>query len=168
MTSLEIILNQNPKEPMVTKSLILANALSWLNSPYIWGGQSPLIGFDCSGLVISILQIEGKFIGDTTAQGLYLHFKDRGYVETGYPEFGCLAFYGKSVNKITHVAYCLDDGMIIEAAGGDSTTTTVERAKKQNAYVRLRKVRYRKDLVAILNERDNVLPFSRITKKEHK
>lgn len=150
--------------------LILINyAASLLGLPYIWGGQSPLVGFDCSGLVIHLKMSEGEFPQrqDATSQGLYLYFKDKGYINTGHPTFGCLAFYGKSVNEITHVAYCLDDETIIEAAGGGSKTLTRKDAERDHAFVRLNPIKYRKDLVAVLSKKENVLPF-RAAKKKNK
>ena len=145
------------------KDLMLSYAISMVGLPYIWGGDSPLEGFDCSGLVIELLKAEGRFpVGDdTTAQGLYLYFKDQGFQSTGAAERGCLAFYGKSVNEITHVAYCLDEKHVIEAAGGNHTTITPEIAKKQNAHVRIRQIRYRKDFLTVINKKNNVRFFNK-------
>jgi cell wall-associated NlpC family hydrolase len=143
--------------------LTVTYALSFLGVPYIWGGQSPE-GTDCSGFVIQVLQAEGvlpnKF--DATSQGLHTYFKVNGAKSSRSPFNGCLAFYGKSVDQITHVALCLDQDTVIEAAGGDSTTNTVKDAAARGAHVRIRKLRYRKDLVDLLStDIKKVVPFKK-------
>jgi len=155
---------------MDVEDIILAQAMKWVDTPYIWGGQSVFRdgGVDCSGLVGNLKTIEGEFIGDTTAQGFYFHYRNKGHIETGFPQFGDLLFYGKSKNQISHVAYSLGNGIIIESGGGNKTTKTVEIARKQNACVRLKPIGHRKDLVSILTAKDNVIQFSKITKKQSK
>lgn len=128
-----------------SKALLRDYALSHLGLPYRWGGDDPLQGYDCSGLVVELLKSTGilphKF--DTTAQGLYNKYEaDRVKV----PQFGALAFYG-SKGKITHVSFCLSKTECIEAGGGGSRTKTPEDAAKHNAYIRIRPIKYRNDLV---------------------
>ena len=135
---------------------------TFLGKPYKWGGQSPW-GVDCSGLVILLLQADGKLPKgfDTNAQGLYTYFIVNGAYEAPTPRRGCLIFYGKSKKQITHVGICLNDFQIIEASGGDSTTTTVERAIEQDAFVRISPYNSRSDIVAIVHsDIGNVLPFA--------
>jgi cell wall-associated NlpC family hydrolase len=63
--------------------------------------------------------------------------------------FGALCFYGKP-EDITHVGVALTQRTMIEAGGGGSKTLTLEDAIKQNALVRLRPIRRRSDLVAVI------------------
>jgi len=63
---------------------------------------------------------------------------------------GSLCFYGKSVNAITHIAMMINEYQVIEAGGGDSTTVTLEEAKKRGACVRVKAFGHRKDLVATI------------------
>lgn len=117
-------------------------ALQHVGLPYIWGGDDPIIGFDCSGLVQELLASMGRAPAvDQTAQGLF----NLGWPDCD-PKLGAVAFYG-SAQKITHVALCLDETTIVEAGGGGSKTITAQDAAKQNAYVRLRPVFRRKDFV---------------------
>jgi cell wall-associated NlpC family hydrolase len=129
--------------------LLLRYALSFVGLPYIWGGDDPILGFDCSGLVQEILASAGMDPpGDQTAQGLYNFFeKTSAYNKYG---LGALAFYGESVTKITHVAFMIDTYRVVEAGGGGSSSKTANDAAKLNAYVRVRLVKHRKDLVAVL------------------
>lgn len=126
--------------------------LRFVGLPYLWGGDDPILGFDCSGLAQEVLSSVGKDPdGDQTAQQLYETFKSKSVGLAGLPEKGSLAFYGKSVTQITHVAVCIGDGLILEAGGGRSATTTAEAAAKQNAYIRVRPMRRRADLVAVVD-----------------
>lgn len=122
-------------------------AMSFLGSPYIWGGDDPT-GWDCSGLVQEILaSVNMDPPGDQTASGLYAHFMRERH--TLKAKAGSLAFYGKT--KISHVAFMIDDWRVIEAGGGGSKTRTADDAAAQNAFVRIRPVYRRTDLVRILH-----------------
>lgn len=125
-------------------------ALAFVKIPYRFGGNYPPTGLDCSGLVCEILKAGGA-IGnkeDLSAQELFNRFQDNGRWNAYSP--GTLVFYGESTAKITHVAWMIGSGMVIEAGGGLSTTVTLEDAEKQNAFVRVRQWNYRKDFVAII------------------
>lgn len=132
-------------------NILVDYAMSFLGKPYRWGGDDPILGFDCSGLIQEILASVGEDPpGDQTADSLYRYFKTRGNIRdvvSAYP--GDLAFYG-TPKKITHVSFCLDHGRCIEAAGGNESTKTTADASRQNAYVRIRPIRTRKDLVNII------------------
>ena len=117
-------------------------AMKFQGIPYIWGGENPHIGFDCSGFVIWILQVfELLPSGDWTAEGLRQHFQS-----TAAPQSGDLVFYGKP-NHASHVMLCIGDGLCIGASGGDSTCTTEEIAKKKNAMVKIKRIDYRDDII---------------------
>lgn len=127
-------------------------AMRLVGLPYRWGGDDPIKGFDCSGLVIEILQSYGLLPKgfDGSAQALYdLFSKAEGSV-MGRRELGSLVFFGKSVTQINHVGFMVDERRMIEAGGGGSTTTNEDAAAAQNAFVRLRPVKWRPDLVAVV------------------
>jgi cell wall-associated NlpC family hydrolase len=124
-------------------------ALSLLGLPYKWGGQNPLQGFDCSGLVQEILASVGTDPkGDQTAQALLNYFSRHGHISE--PRTGALSFYGLSISGIRHVGFCLNEYQMIEAAGGDSKTLTMKDAIKDDAYVRIRPIMYRSDFIHCL------------------
>lgn len=102
---------------MTNIDICTAVAFSYLRVPYIWGGDSDK-GLDCSGLVQLIFEpigLDPK--GDQTAQMLYNCYKTK---ETNVILEGCILFFGKSKDNITHVAYALSPTYMIEAAGGNS------------------------------------------------
>ena len=119
---------------------VISTLLSQLGKPYIWGGQSPLIGWDCNGLIHWGLDSAGLDTPtDRSAQGLFDWFDVHGERDPR-PGAGVLAFYGKSVAEITHVAFMLDRFRIIEAGGGDRSCLTLADAIQKRAYVRIRHV----------------------------
>ncbi len=132
--------------------LSIANnyAASFLGLPYIWGGDHPMNGYDCSGLVQEILASIGLDPqGDQTAQTLYTELQIGGAV-AATPRVGGVLFFGKNLQNITHVAYCMSETEMIEAGGGGSKTKTTKDAIAQKAFVRIRPISRRKDLVACL------------------
>lgn len=124
-------------------------AMEFVGLPYRWGGDDTIDGFDCSGLVQELLAVVGMDPpGDQTAQGLYEYFQL--YGSATIAEFGALCFYGKSHNEITHVGMALNEELMIEAGGGGSNTTSPSAASAHNAYIRIRPINHRKDLVSII------------------
>lgn len=128
--------------------ILTVYAMSFLGTPYKWGGANPIEGMDCSGLVQEVLRSVGMDPpGDQTAQSLYEHFNKQGQNQVGP---GALVFYGSDLKKITHVAFCIDDNHCIEAGGGGALTLTREDAARKSAFVRIRPVKNRKDVVAVV------------------
>ena len=127
-------------------------AMSFLGTPYRFGGANRLQGLDCSEFVQELLRSVGLDPpGDQNAQALFDHFSTAG--EWNRHGMGALAFYGKDAKHIGHVAMMLDTFRIIEAGGGDATTTTREAAEARGAMVRVRLLKARPDLVAVIRPR---------------
>ncbi len=127
--------------------LLKVYALSFIGTPYNFGGDDPMSGFDCSGLTCELLRAASlvPYNFRTNAQGLFNLLKPIATVSA--PALGAIAFFGKGPNEIVHVAFCLDAETMIEAGGGDSTTASEAIASKQNAFVRLRPTRFRRDFL---------------------
>lgn len=128
----------------------LATMVMWAawGRPYKWGGDDPMDGFDCSGVVIEALRSVGLLprSGDWSAATLHGMFP-----AVSTPQEGCLAFWAGSNGMINHVAYCLDGEHCIEAGGGGSTTTSESAAIAQNAYTRVRTLSSRPGLVSFVD-----------------
>ncbi len=120
--------------------IALRYAWAFQGTWYKWGGDDPS-GFDCSGLVVEVLQAVGLMDArrDLGAQALFQHYPP---VRSALP--GCLAFWGAGPQAIGHVEMCIalcgDQVLTIGAKGGGSKTLTVEDAIRQNAFVKVRPV----------------------------
>lgn len=124
-------------------------ALSFLGVPYKWGGSNPISGIDCSGLAQEILAASGlDKPGDQNAQAIYDNLLPISH--SGVMGPGAFCFYGSDTEHIIHVTYAVNQFQCVGANGGGSNTLTQHDADKTNAFVKLRPVDYRKDLVAIL------------------
>ena len=125
-------------------------AKSFIGVPYIYGGNNPIGGMDCSGLVCECLKAVGILSSheDFTARGLLEHLVNVGYPIYEKPQAEFILFFGGSINKISHVGIAIDDKLMIESGGGDSLTVTIDAAKKSNAFVRIRPIR--KDLIVVI------------------
>ncbi len=129
---------------MLPQVVLYDYAMRLVGLPYRWGGDDSVDGFDCSGLCVELLQSAGVFPKgkDSTASGLY-DFYALGATET--PSFGSLVFFG--LPAISHIAFCLNKDLMLEAGGGGSKTTSREAAVEQNAFVRIRPIKWRNDIV---------------------
>lgn len=125
-------------------NLIVQYAMRFVGLPYRWGGDDPMAGFDCSGFVLEVLAAFGFKLPDQNAASLYVWCKTNNY--RNEVRAGSLAFFGKD-GDITHVGLCINTDLMIEAGGGGSQTVDLEAAVKQNAYLRVRPIRSRKDFV---------------------
>jgi cell wall-associated NlpC family hydrolase len=93
-------------------SVIVADAETYLGTPYVWGGESPGHGFDCSGLVQWVYAEAGITL-PRVAQDQY----DAGpHVPAGatlYP--GDLVFFGSGPSAVEHVGIYVGNGDMIDA-----------------------------------------------------
>ena len=120
----------------------------YIGFPYLWGGQSPLNGFDCSGLVVEVLKSVG-LISDTadfTAQQFYYIFK-----HVNAPSKGYLVCYGSSPSNVTHIGICIDEELMIESAPGGSKVDSIKSAIKTDSRVRIRPIMRRIDIVGYVD-----------------
>ncbi len=128
---------------------MLMYALLYVGVPYKWGGNNPVEGFDCSGFVQECFKSVGiDPAGDQTAQALYDRLSKKNL--RSQLARGSVLFFGKTRERISHVSIALNDTLMVEAGGGDSTVKTSQDAAKKNAFVRIRPINNRSDLVAVL------------------
>ena len=115
----------NTKLPIDDVGKILKNLLQ---VPYKWGGKSSL-GFDCSGLVQSVLNSFGfKIPRDAHDQFKFFHdFR----IDINDAQYGDLHFFGTK-KKVNHVAFCSGDMGLIHAQGFVKEETLNAGDKKFN------------------------------------
>ncbi|MDE3206340.1 MAG: C40 family peptidase [Acidobacteriota bacterium] len=87
-------------------------ALAQVGTPYIWGGETPGVGFDCSGLVQAAYAAAGVRL-PRTAQEQY----DTGtLLPPGTPLLpGDLVFFGSGPGSVTHVGLVVGPGQMVDA-----------------------------------------------------
>lgn len=126
---------------------MISYSLRFIGVPYIWGGNHPALGYDCSGFVQEILASVGLDPrGDQSAQTLYTELKQGNWKEGLQP--GSLLFFGNGPYQITHVALALSNDQMIEAGGGGHKCIVKEDSIRENAFIRIRPIR--KDLVSAI------------------
>ena len=95
------------------KDQVVKTCLEYLNSPYLWGGNSPY-GIDCSGLTQMSYALHGIQIPrdacDQADVGESVDFLEEA-------EAGDLIYFDNSEGKITHVGILLPESKIIHASG---------------------------------------------------
>jgi len=114
----------------------------WIGHFYLWSGDDPS-GFDCSGLIVEVLQGVGLIPhkSDYTANALYGIFKDR---KRSHGRKGHLVFWMNSTqDRMIHVEMMVDNYHVVGASGGGSKTKTIADAIRDNAFVKMRPLGYR-------------------------
>ena len=93
---------------------MLEEAEKYLGTPYVWGGSTPEIGFDCSGYVCWVLNESGWDVGRTTANGLW---QQATKISEAEAKPGDLVFFEGTYDTpgASHVGIYVGDGMMISA-----------------------------------------------------
>jgi cell wall-associated NlpC family hydrolase len=101
----------------VVRAEIVKTARSFIGIPYLWGGDSPETGFDCSGLVAACYHLNG----------LDLPRVSRDQFSVGTPidrdelAPGDLVFFATNGEEISHVGIYVGGGRFIHAPGKGKT-----------------------------------------------
>jgi cell wall-associated NlpC family hydrolase len=87
-------------------------ALAQVGTPYVWGGETPGVGFDCSGLVQAAYFVAGialpRVAQDQFNTGPALPFG-------AALEPGDLVFFGQNWRDVTHVGLVVMPGFMVDA-----------------------------------------------------
>ena len=96
----------------MTANELVAYATNLIGTPYVWGGNTPAQGLDCSGLLYYIQKKAGSEVEDMTASGYSTIGKK---IDIGQKKPGDFLFFGRPV---THCAIYVGNGYMIESRGG--------------------------------------------------
>ena len=95
----------------MTANELVENAKELIGVKYVWGGNTPAQGLDCSGLLYYIQKKAGSEVGDMTASG---YSKLGMKIANGCQKAGDFLFFGRPV---THCAIYVGNGYMIESRG---------------------------------------------------
>jgi hypothetical protein len=128
------VANQRKYGTPYLRGELVKTAETFIGVPYLWGGNSAETGFDCSGLTMTVYQLNGL--------DLPRHSGDQ--FETGTPvaldelQPGDLVFFHTRGNeKISHVGIFVGEGAFIHAAGAGKN---IRRDSLSSAYYQARYV----------------------------
>ena len=122
-----------------------------LGKPYIWGGDDPMRGYDCSGLAqdgFSMFAMDDP--QDSTADKMWNQW-DQGYMESrrvAAAHLGDIIFFGKP-ERASHVAIAVDHRTMFHAGGGRQSTINREKAIAQNAFMKFAHIDSRLDKLGV-------------------
>ena len=100
--------------PTASASRVLQTADRYVGVPYVWGGNTPESGFDCSGFTKYVFARQGITLPRTSREqaragrGVSLDF--------GAFEPGDLLLFAEPNEAVSHVAIYVGDGRIIHAS----------------------------------------------------
>lgn len=102
----------------MTANELVAYATNLIGTPYVWGGNTPARGLDCSGLLYYIQKKAGSEVEDMTASGYSTIGKK---IDIGQKKPGDFLFFGRPVS---HCAIYVGNGYMIESRGGRKNTAS--------------------------------------------
>jgi cell wall-associated NlpC family hydrolase len=105
---------------------LVRSARSFLGVPYLWGGASAETGFDCSGLTMTVYQLNGLDLPRTSRE----QFGSGTSVDRSSLAKGDLIFFADTGDKISHVGIYAGDGLFIHAPGKGKKIRTDPLAKE--------------------------------------
>ncbi len=146
--------------PLDTRRLIAIKTMSDLNGlPYLWpcsengyAGKDPADGgMDCSGSInwarFCAGLIPAGYGRSHNADDMYREAIEQGRLVVGRETLpGDLVFYGTE-EHIIHVMMLIGDNKCIGEQGGGPRCKTIEIGKQVNAFMKIRSVAYRPDIV---------------------
>ena len=97
---------------LLDKESMLQKALSYLNTPYLWGGRTSA-GIDCSGYVQLLYKLMGIALPRDASQQVAVG----NTIDLENTQSGDLAFFKNIEGRVVHVGLMLDNTRIIHASG---------------------------------------------------
>jgi len=107
---------------------MIALSKRFIGLPYTWGGMSPL-GLDCSGFA----QLVYKLSGIPILRDAGIQMTDSGLLEVpkGQEKPGDLVFFGRALDRISHVGMMIEDGNFINATTSGAPIVQIDRLAEE-------------------------------------
>lgn len=100
--------------PTATAARVLQTADRYVGVPYVWGGNSPESGFDCSGFTKYVFAKQGIALPRTSRE--QVRAGRAVALDYGAFEPGDILLFAEPNEAISHVAIYVGDGRIIHAS----------------------------------------------------
>lgn len=123
----ERLMGQAPQKKLDAIALV-ADAAELLGKPYVWGGETPQVGFDCSGLIVYLFQKQGISLPRTVAT-----IWNAG-TPVSAPSVGDIVFFATSGSGPSHAGIYIGNQQFIHS--GSSTGVTI--SSLNNSYWKVR------------------------------
>ncbi|WP_044736047.1 peptidoglycan-binding protein [Geobacillus kaustophilus] len=117
-TTYERLIGQAPATKLDVIELV-ADAAELLGAPYVWGGDTPEEGFDCSGFIFYLFQQQGVTVPRTVA------LMWNAGTAVSAPEVGDIVFFATTTNGPSHAGIYIGNGQFVHS--GASTGVTISR-----------------------------------------
>jgi cell wall-associated NlpC family hydrolase len=131
-----------PRSPAPTALVarVLETADQYVGVPYVWGGNTPQSGFDCSGFTKYVFARHGVSLPRTSRE----QARAGSGVALAFAAFlpGDLLLFAEPDEAISHVAIYVGDGRIIHASSAMGEVTYLDLAGDRSAW-------YIQNLVAV-------------------
>ena len=93
---------------------LVKTARSFIGVPYLWGGTGVEGGFDCSGLTMTVYQLNGLDLPRTSLAQVEM---GNPVVQEDLAKGDLVFFHSKNGGKVSHVGIYAGDGLFIHAPG---------------------------------------------------
>jgi len=99
---------------------VIEESKKYIGVPYVWGGDDPLTGFDCSGYVQWVINEAIDLFTPRTSIEQYNYFKktSKGNVNDILP--GDILFFKTSKSEVSHVGIAIEKNTFIHAPNSKS------------------------------------------------
>jgi peptidoglycan DL-endopeptidase LytE len=123
----ERLMGQSPQRKLNAIALV-ADAAELLGKPYVWGGETPQVGFDCSGFIVYLFKKQGISLPRTVATIWNVG------TPVSAPSVGDIVFFATSGSGPSHAGIYIGNQQFIHS--GSSTGVTI--SSLNNSYWKAR------------------------------